>query len=113
MKAEKVTEFVKNHKKEFILATVAIVGGVVALVITRNNPEIIRETEKERIKALDWKVGDLTDLWDEGEFTNAIITNAAVDDIGKLGQEIIEKLDGYTNESRVDMAFSLTSKEET
>lgn len=112
-KKEKVLNFVKKHKKELAVAAVAVVGGAVVFAVTKKKPKSINllesninsdwaEKEKARIAALDWKLGELTDFWDEGHCVNAIVNDITVADLGKLGEESL-KIDGVTNDSTVSM----------
>ena len=107
--SKKVLEFVKNHKKEIIISSLAIIGGTAIFVITKKKPEFMRkvvpnfqtrEEELVKINSLNWNCGELTDLWKEGKVTNLIINEVKVEELGKLGNELV-KLEGVTNDSTI------------
>lgn len=115
---EKVKEFAKRNKKWIFLGTavVAVVGGVTVYAITKKKPKFTcwmsdgtpewRLAEDERIKALDWSVGTMTDLWDEGGYINGIVNKVTLEDLGKFGEEL-KKIEGVVSESGVDMVIGL------
>ena len=119
-KKEKVLNFVKEHKKELAIAAVAVVGGTVLFALTRKKPESIKmleatagsdwkQKELARIEALDWNLGEVTDLWNEGECVNAIINDITVADLGKLGEESL-KIEGITKDTTVSMLIGYLNK---
>ena len=121
MGVKKVFKFVKDHKKEFIAAGAVVIGGTVLFVLTRKMPKFPdlsdasilpkpdpnwRNTPCEKAKAIGWGLGTMTDLWsDEGGSPNAIITNLKIDDLGKLGDELL-KVEGISKEQLADIVIS-------
>lgn len=130
---EKVVEFVKTHKKEVAIAagvTATVIGGAVIFAITKKEPkfkvteDLMKQMDHDwkaemdkKISALNWTVGEMTDLYevdfDDGKpFTEAIVNKLTLADIGKLGEEC-RKFEGVTDETGVSMVISLAQNVET
>ena len=103
-KKEKVLGFVKTNWKPILAATGVVIGGVVVYVLTKKtlsntttinlnemlkpDPEIAA-AEAKRISELNWGVGNMTALWNEGEeYVEAIVSDIPFADCGKLGEEL-------------------------
>lgn len=124
-KKEKAKEFWGKHKKKIILGGVLAAVGITAVVvgskkksekhesvaglIEDNTWVANREKMDQRIAALDWKVGTMDDLWDEDDYTNAIINDINVSDIGLLGDEFC-KIEGVSPDSNVTMMIGVETK---
>lgn len=118
---DKVKDFGKKHWKE-LLAGGAVVGGTIAAIsigkkytppmpikeLTDSNTDWWKE-EMKRIAELDWQVGQMTSLWDEGEFTEAIVNNVKVSDLGRFGEEL-KKIEGLTDESVIGAVIDITKE---
>lgn len=103
MDKQKIVKFIKTHKKEIALTGAAVIGGVVIFAVTKHwsssyakfvtdNGEVLsgRAAEDARISSLNWGLGTITDLWNEGDYTNAIVNDITIADIGKLGEELLK-----------------------
>ena len=96
MSIDKIKQFMEDHKKELIAATV-VVGGVVLVILgckhsakkhasSASNPFRVRDIPiPEGLK--DWNTSD---LWVEGEYLNAIIGSVPLDDLGELGKQYLQ-----------------------
>lgn len=113
--SKKVWAFVKGHKKEIILTSLAIVGGTALFIVTKKKPECLkkvfpnfrtRSEELNYIDSLDWKVGKLTDLWNEFESTNAVVYDVKIEELGKLGDEFL-KIGGLTQDDTVSAVIGI------
>lgn len=121
-KKEKAKEFWGKHKKKIIIGGVLLAAGVTGAVIvgskkSKNSEHdqtklLASDWEREygkrdsRIAALDWKVGRMDDLWEEDDWTNSIINDIHVSDIGLLGDEFC-KIDGVNSNSEVTMMMGV------
>lgn len=123
-KIDEFKTFVKEHKKVIVNGAICVgvtVGGIALLVVTKKSlkfPETsfkgmsiskCEEIEKARIDKLNWNLGTMTDLWDEGGCLNTIVTELTVSDLGKLGDELL-KIDGVTKQTGVDIVAGLGTK---
>lgn len=123
-KIDEFKNFVKDHKKEIVNGAIGVgvtVGGIALLVSTKKTlkfPETSfkgmsiskwEEIEKARIDKLNWNLGTMTSLWDEGGCLNTIVTDLTVSDLGKLGDELL-KIDGVTKQTGVDIIAGLGTK---
>lgn len=95
MSIDKIKEFVRDHKKELIAATV-VVGGAVLLILRCKHPAKKHGSAPKRAFKNDidipegLKVWNTTMLWREGKYLNAIVENIPLDDLGELGKEYIK-----------------------
>ena len=111
MEMRKVFDYVKEHKKEIAVAAVGIVCVVGIGVIVRGKP-VFRCADKtltnfgkcKNIDIPEVGVGLVTDLWDEGCHTHAIIDNIAMADLGRVG-EIFKNVEGVTDDTQVSAFF--------
>lgn len=123
MDKAKVKQFVKDHKKEIFIGVTVAVGGMIVYKITKQKPKFLKETvklqsisdweaiETERIKNLNWNLGEVTQLWNEGDCVNAIINDITVNDLGSLGEECL-KIDSVTKDTTVTMLVGFLNKGE-
>ena len=108
----KVTEFVKNHKKEITIGAISAIGVGIAIVfgtrvsktmkITKSNASTIENIDIPDV----WGVGTMTDLWTEGTWTSTIINNITIADLGKIGEEF-QKINGVKSDTEVSAMFSM------
>lgn len=111
MEMRKVLDFAKSHKKEIAIAAVVTVTGVVVYAITKKKP-VFQCADKtltnfgkcKNIDIPEVGVGLVTDLWDEGCHTHAIIDNIAMADLGRVG-EIFKNVEGVTDDTQVSAFF--------
>ena len=116
MKAKNVMEFVKTHKKEVAVATVAVVGGVVVFAITKKKPE--KSIQAVETVAKEWrdldpsviKLGTITDLVENttGEYIDMIVNDINVGDLAAFAEEL-KNLEGVTSETGVSAIVSLSN----
>ena len=114
-KRNKYIEFIKNHKKEFILggiAALAVVGGIAYIMMDIRNPykidkkHLANVLEKavpfktNDISAPWWNTGELTECWSEAGYINLIVNDVAVAEMGKLGEELL-LFDGVTPDTLI------------
>lgn len=123
MDKKKVMEFVKTHKKELAIAGATIVLGTAYIIVDRNGrirrDELIKNIanqfeefkakEAASIAKLDWSVGKMTNLWNEGEHTNAIVEGVRVDEMGAIG-EAFKAIEGVTDDTVMDIVVGLDKK---
>ena len=97
MNMKKLKDFVNEHKTEIIFVggmvltvTLCAIGVrkkfaspklVVALPDLANNVDI----------PADFAVGEITELWKEGEWLNAIVNEVTTKDLGRLGEEFVKR----------------------
>ena len=111
MEMRKVLDFAKSHKKEIAIAAVVTVTGVVVYAITRKKPVFkcadMTLTNFGRCKNIDIPevaAGVITNLFDEGDHTHAIVDNIAMSDLGKVG-ELFKNVEGITDDTQVSAFF--------
>ena len=106
MDKKKVKEFVKTHKKEIALTALAVIGGTVVFAITKKKPKIRSTTvngvfnEITDLAKPELGFGTITELWKEGDYTNAIVNDITVADLGRFGDELC-KIEGIKPETIV------------
>lgn len=106
MTKKEVKEFFKNHWKELAAGAAVCVGGVIIYTITKQKPKAISEVVSKVLpntdlaKPVDWGIGELTELWDEGFGPQAIVNDISVSDLGDLGSELL-KIDGVKENDKV------------
>ena len=115
-KLDEMKTFVKEHKNEIIAGVIGVgvtVGSIAYIMVTKKPvkiPEAVKPNfaaiEKSRIEKLNWRLGDMTDLWNEGGHINTIINDITMADLGKLGDELI-KIEGVTMETGISIIASI------
>lgn len=125
MKEHKVWNFIKNHKKEIAIAVCVTAAGVVLFAITKKGLTTYKNHEKEGIKILEdlkeayqmpiedlpkLDLGEITDLWVENGFTEVVINNITVDDLGAFGKELL-KIDNVKGTTVVSGILDLLEKD--
>lgn len=106
---QKIEEFKKFAKENKVFIGVctgaAIIGGsLMALALhDKSNAVKIIEDVCEKSIPMDIPkvdVGEITDLWEEGGFTNAIINEVTVDQLGAFSEEL-KKIKGVTGDTLI------------
>ena len=115
MTKKEVKEFFKNHWKELAAGAAVCVGGVIIYTITKQKPKVISEVvgkvlpNTDLAKPVDWSIGELTELWDEGFGPQAIVNDVSVSDLGNLGKELL-KIDGVKETDGVSIVIGVLNK---
>ena len=116
MKVQDIMEYAKTHKKKIALTALGIVGGTVliALGVKHSSKGITKAETLESREINDWfpegfNVGNIMELWNEGEHCNAIVTDVQVKDVGALGEEFL-KLAGVEGTDTMDIILGLNHK---
>ena len=96
MNVEKIKRFVSEHQTKIILVggTVFAVAlcaiGVRGKFATRKLTGAISDIANDVDIPTGFVVGEITDLWREGEWLNAIVNEVTTKDIGRLGEEFVK-----------------------
>ena len=92
---EKLKKLWNDHKATILLAggtilTVTLCAiGVKKKLGSRKSIDAISDLVENVDIPTNFNVGKITDLWNEGEYLNAIVNNVAIDDLGRLGKEFV------------------------
>lgn len=127
-KMEKVKNFVKEHKKEIAIGALTLIGGCAVYGVCKKTPKIEKTTkgsektmvfmrffvdsegfrnQKNLTDTIDFDLKDsLTSVTDFGDVINVIHDNLTVDDLGKLGEDLL-KIDGVTKNNKIDVALNI------
>lgn len=98
MNKEEIKTFVKTNKTK-ILAGAGMIAGVALFMVvgktTRTGEKGANLIEKfvgrnDVPVPADFETGEVTDLWLEGKYLNAIVEKVTVNDMGKLGKEFMK-----------------------
>lgn len=97
MNGKKVKAFVQEHKVE-IIAGAGIVFGVITCAIVGKSIRLSKNafcpTVRNKIRNIvvpdGFSIGKVTDLFEDGEEVVAIAKELTVNDLGKLGEELIK-----------------------
>lgn len=108
-KMKKVKAFVKNHKAEIAIATVTVISAGIAIAICKKTPDvdvtkIVIDTTTDLADNIDipeLEIGRIDQLWREDGFINSIVNDVTLADLGEFGKELIEKIDGLTENTVV------------
>lgn len=97
MDTKKIKEFVKTHKVQITLSAGAVLGTVTFVLLGKSNA-LSKECFSKTAKAIedisipkDFAVGEIVELWNEGDYTNAIVNNVTTKQLGDLGREFVNK----------------------
>jgi len=94
----KIKRFGNDHKKELITG-VTVAGGIALTILgykhlpkkpVLNANGALKSSIEDIPIPKELKVWNTSDLWCEGEYLNAIIQSIPMDDLGKLGDTLIE-----------------------
>lgn len=95
MNKNRIKRFVNEHKVEIISAGAMALGiALFAIGIkSKLNPEKIVNAIPDLANNVDiptdFAVGEISGLWKEGEWLNAIVNNVTTKDLGRLGDEFV------------------------
>lgn len=116
---EKVKEFVKEHKKELIIAGATMVVGGVVFAITKQKPKldgVARQSGRYpwesiigEIEIPELSFGQIELLHKNGDLIEFIANDITVGDLGKWGEELI-KFENVTPETGVNAVMSLCNE---
>lgn len=122
MTKHEFVEYVKNHKKEIALGALGLVGTGVLIAIgvksynsikENANPvqmigDIIDDNWTESNVVEGFTTGKVNELWNEGEYSNAIVNFFTIRDMGALGQDL-KKIKGITDDTEVSAVLSFVN----
>lgn len=97
MNKEKLKKFVSEHKTEIVLASGAVLTVVLCVIGVKKKfaPQKLVGTLPDLADNVDiptdFAVGEITELWKEGEWLNAIVNEVTTQDLGRLGDEFVKK----------------------
>ena len=114
MTMKEFKEFVKNNKKEIAIGAVTLVTGTVAIALgvkgirslkVTGNPvemvgDIIDENWQYNNVVDGFTTGMVNELWNEGNYGNAIVQHFTIKDMGTLGEDL-KKTGGITDDTEV------------
>lgn len=132
METKKVLDWIKEHKKEILITTVTGIGvGVLGyfgvkgfknantIMVNLNESGIDNHCFWDQLGKLelissDWRDNPvakldhvtITDLWDEGDYTNAIIDGFTAADMGKVGEELIANVSNIKADTMLSAVMS-------
>lgn len=113
MSKNEIKDYIKNHKKEIVIGAISVVGIGVMTAIGVKSLKTVKTIVPDVAKSIDdidvpdtWSVGTVTQLWKENTWTNAIINDITIADLGKLGEEL-QKIDGVKSNTEVSAMFGL------
>ena len=123
-----MNEWIKKHKKEIAIGTVSTIGAGLLYykfgikrptnVEIENNKclEVAKNFLKsdQMEKTIDIGIGTVTDYWKEGTYTNMILNDIKVSDLGLVGEKIIDTIEDITEDTDVTsvLGFITISKED-
>lgn len=96
MNKEKFKKFVNEHKTEIVLTGTAVLAvtlcaiGVKKKIAPQKLVEVLPDLADNVDIPTDFAVGEITELWKEGEWLNAIVNEITTNDIGRLGDEFVK-----------------------
>lgn len=124
MTKQEFVEYVKTHKKEIALAAVGTVGAGVLIALgvkgvhrvkAGTTPvELIGDIVNDAKDEIPWNernlvegftTGKVNDLWNEGNYGNAIVQYFHVEDMGKLGEDL-KLIEGVTDDTEVSAVLT-------
>ena len=97
MKDNKLKKFWNDHKVAILIAggTILSVALVAVGIKCKAKSKKLLANTAELAENMDipvgFAVGEVTELWKEGGWLNAIVNNITVDDIGRLGDEFVKQ----------------------
>lgn len=96
MNKNKIKRFMNEYKVEIISAGAVALGIALCAIGIKSklNPEKIVKAIPDLADNVDiptdFAVGEITELWKEGEWLNAIVNNVTTKDLGRLGDEFVK-----------------------
>lgn len=132
METKKAWDWIKEHKKEILITTGSVIGigvlGYFGVKVFKNaNAIMVKLNEsgidnhcfwdqlgKLELISSDWRDNPvakldhvtITDLWDEGDYTNAIIDGFTAADMGKVGEELIANVPNIKADTMLSAVMS-------
>lgn len=92
----KIKTFVKEHKME-VIAGIGIVCGAIVCVVAGKSLHLQKDKPLKTVNKIrdinipkNFAVGEVTDLFEDGEEIVAIARNLTVNDLGRFGEELIK-----------------------
>lgn len=118
MTMKEFKEFVKSHKEEIIITAATAVVGSVAIALgvkvlssvkTSGNPvemigDIVDDNWQYNNVVDGFTTGMVNELWNEGNYGNAIVQHFTIKDMGALGEDL-KKIRGITDDTEVSAVF--------
>ena len=124
METKKALDWIKEHKKEILITTVTGIGvGVLGyfgvkgfksantIMIKLDDVDTSQHWLENPVAKLDHVT--ITDLWNEGEFTNAIINDFTAADMGKVGEELMANIPEVKSDTVLSAVFNTTTLTKT
>lgn len=132
METKKAWDWIKDHKKEILITTATVVGAGVlgyfgvkgfknanTIMVKFDDSAIDNHCFWDQLGKLelissDWRDNPvakldhvtITDLWDEGDYTNAIINGFTAADMGKVGEELIANVPNVKADTMLSAVMS-------
>lgn len=114
MTKHEFVEYVKNHKKEIALGALGVIGtgvlvaigvkGLNSIKVTGNPVEmigdIIDDNWADKNVVDGFTTGKVNEVWNEGDYGNAIVQYFKIKDMGALGEDL-KKIKGITDDTEV------------
>ena len=119
MTKHEFVEYIKNHKKEIVLGALATIstGVLVAVGIKSIHSiknagntvemigDIIDDNWADKNVVEGFTTGKVNELWNEGDYGNAIVQFFKIKDMGNLGEDL-KKIGGITDDTEVSAVLS-------
>ena len=119
MTKHEFVEYAKNHKKEIAFGTLGVIGtGVLIALGVKGirsikgvgNPvemigDIVDDNWRDKNVVEGFTTGKVNDLWNEGDYGNAIVQFFKIKDMGVLGEDL-KKIGGITDDTEVSAVLS-------
>ena len=119
MTKHEFVEYVKNHKKEIALGALVTIGtgvliavGVKSIHSIKNAGnavemigDIIDDNWADKNVVEGFTTGKVNELWNEGDYGNAIVQFFKIKDMGNLGEDL-KKIGGITDDTEVSAVLS-------
>ena len=105
-KLKKISNYVREHKKEFVIGTVVAIGSIVVGKFAWdhrrvvNNVELIDQLGGFTHHDMKFDVGYSEGYSSKGDWIGATFNDLRVGDLGKVGSEML-KIPGITEESTI------------
>lgn len=109
MRLEEIKTFVEEHKKEILIGTGVVVGGIVLVVTGKKLLSSGKVKVPKPYKDLpkpDMSVGKLNELWEQSGETMACVSGLTLKDLGTVGQDFL-KTDNFTSVTGVNLIMWL------
>ena len=125
MGTKKVWNWIKEHKKEILITTGTAIGvGVLGyfgvkswnkypntIIDQLNSVDSNQHWWENPVAKLDHVT--ITDLWNEGDFTEAIINDFTAADMGKVGEELMANIPEVKSDTVLSAVLDITTLTKT